>query len=92
MRNAIVFGGINQMTQSPSRQCSCPALPLAAQRCYYWVCASIMMDADDRDDPHAVQRVHAALSCAQSGDCRRAQDCLEQALGALARLLRQRPR
>ncbi|MGE5478403.1 MAG: hypothetical protein ACM3Q1_17250 [Bacteroidales bacterium] len=80
------------MTRSPFRHNVNPALPVGGQRCYYWVCASIMMDADDRTDPQAVTRVHAALSCAQSDGCVRAADCRELTLGALGRLLRQRPR
>lgn len=79
------------MTRPRSRP-YCPALPVGGQRCYYWVCASIMMDADDRADPHAVQRVHAALSCAQTDGCVRAEDCRELTLAALGRLLQQRPR
>lgn len=79
------------MTRTRSRQ-YCPTPPLDGQRCYYWVCASIIMDADDRADPHAMQRVHHALSCAQSDGCVRAPDCRELTLGALARLLQQRPR
>lgn len=70
---------------------SAPVLA-GGQRCYYWVCASIMMDADDRVDERSVERVHEALSCAQGGGCVRADDCRELTLGALARLLRQRPR
>lgn len=69
-----------------------PAMPVGGQRCYYWVCASIMMDADDRADPNVVQRVHAALSCAQGDGCVRAADCRELTLGALGRLLQQRTR
>lgn len=80
------------MTRSTSRQHLGPALPVGGQRCYYWVCASIMMDADDRADPAAMSRVHAALSCAQADGCVRAGDCREVALGAMARLLQQRPR
>ncbi|MGE5515246.1 MAG: hypothetical protein ACM31D_05440 [Bacteroidota bacterium] len=80
------------MIRSPSRPSLNPAVPVGGQRCYYWVCASIMMDADDRADPAAIPRVHAALSCAQTDGCVRADDCREVALGALARLLQQRPR
>lgn len=80
------------MSRSTSRPNLNPALPVGGQRCYYWVCASIMMDADDRADPNAMPRVHAALSCAQAGGCVRADDCRELTLGALARLLQQRPR
>lgn len=77
----------------PPRPSTAPALLLAGgQRCYYWVCASIMMDADDRADTRAVERVHEALSCAQGDGCIRAGDCRELTLGALARLLQQRPR
>lgn len=61
-------------------------------KCYYWVCASIMMDADDRADPRAVQRVYAALSCAQADGCIRAGDCRDLTLAALGRLLEARPR
>lgn len=69
-------------------------VPLLAggQKCYYWVCASIVMEADDRADPRAIERVHEALGCAQAAGCVRAGDCRELTLGALARLLRQRPR
>lgn len=80
------------MTRSTSRSHQNPAEPAGGRRCYYWVCASIMMDADDRADPAAVSRVHAALSCAQADGCVRAGDCREVTLGALARLLQQRLR
>lgn len=80
------------MTRSTPRQPVHPAVPAGGHRCYYWVCASIMMDADDRADPAAIQRVHAALSCAQADGCLRADDCRELTLGALARLLQHRPR
>lgn len=77
----------------PTRHAPVPAtLSAGGQRCYYWVCASIMMDADDRADTRAMERVHEALSCAQAGGCVRAEDCRELTLGALARLLQQRPR
>ena len=63
-----------------------------APRCYYWVCASVIVDADDRSDPRAIERAHCALACAQRGSCRRSGDCREVALSALARLMQQRPR
>ncbi|MCR6630940.1 MAG: hypothetical protein NVV74_13320 [Magnetospirillum sp.] len=66
--------------------------PSGDQKCYYWVCASIMMDADDRADPHALERANRALSCAQKGECVRAEDCRELTLSAIARLLQQRGR
>lgn len=69
-----------------------PTLSASGHRCYYWVCASIMMDAGDRSDVRVMERVNAALSCAQSHGCVRADDCRELTLGALARLLQQRPR
>lgn len=80
------------MSRSTLRPHINTAQPVGGRRCYYWVCASIMMDADDRADPSVMSRVHAALSCAQAGGCVRADDCQELTLGALARLLQQRPR
>jgi hypothetical protein len=59
-------------------------------RCYYWVCASIVLDADDRSDRRVVARAHNALACAQRGSCVRSGDCREVALSALARLMLQR--
>jgi|GEM_PF-6235530 hypothetical protein len=75
---------------------ACPAWEEAhgrAQTCYYWLCAGIVLDAYDAHDAQAMERVRSALSCAQSsagGNCVRAGDCRELALGALARLLQQR--
>ncbi|HLO75575.1 MAG TPA: hypothetical protein VK196_03875 [Magnetospirillum sp.] len=80
------------MTRLKSRPPAEGALPDQGLRCYYWVCASIMMDAGDGSDPRAMARVHGALTCAQSKGCVRANDCQEVALGALGRLLQQRPR
>ncbi len=80
------------MTRPSFRPAPYPALPAGGQKCYYWVCASIVMDADAGDDPGAIGRVHQALSCAQDDGCVRAADCREMTLAALARLLCQRGR
>ena len=79
------------MTRSPRTMPDSP-LQAGGAKCYYWVCASIMMDADDRADARVLERVYAALSCAQGEGCVRAGDCSELTLAALGRLLQHRPR
>jgi len=78
------------MSLSSCRRSPHTTLPGGGQKCYYWVCASITMDAGDRADPGAIGRVHQALTCAQGDGCVRAADCREVTLAALARLLCQR--
>lgn len=62
------------------------------QKCFYWVCASIIMGAEYENVSSTMKRAYAALSCAQREGCIRAGDCHDLTLSAIARLLQQRTR